>query len=278
MILRYCYHCLLILLTLPFLAPAATAQHTNFQSLERYLQEALDDTAMQDFEYVVKNVKHNIFWQQEGQENKYQSAYRRSTPFFRHLGRDDVPGFVFLIPYLESGWHPTRGKPSSDYGYWQMVSEVVAEIKTLDEASEGLRNSHPDEIRSNPALSTEAALIHLRRYYFYFRHVANFPEADAWLFAVTAFNWGAGNVKNLLQAMQQTPANNKKTIGFAAFYHHLFITSKQRPNDKSMRVALEYLPNLWNIALLLQPLQQTAQEVSENNAFTLKRSSSVSIP
>ncbi len=246
-----------LLLFLPALAYASIHQ-SAFQELDYYLHEAMDETAMSDFEQVTNAVKNNIFWKNKTGKNKYQNAYKRSYPFFQKLRRDDIPAFVFLIPSLESGWHPTKGNPASDYGYWQMVSEVVTEIKQLDEASDALRDAHPDKIRSDPELSTEAALIHIKRYYFYFRHVANFPEADAWLFSVTAFNWGAGNVKAMLEEVK---INNSgvSSISFAAFYHYLYQSSEMNPDDKSMRVALEYLPNLWNMALLLTPLENTHQ-------------------
>lgn len=253
-------------------------QPSAFAVLDAYLQEALDETARKDFSKVSQSVKHNIFWQQKGGNNKYQSAFRRSYPFFSKLLRDDVPNFVFLIPYLESGWQPTKGKPASDYGYWQMVSEVVAEIQQLDEASDALRKTHPDKVRSDPELSTEAALIHIKRYYFYFRHVARFSEADAWLFSVTAFNWGAGNVKAMLKEIS---AKKSVPVNFATFYHYLYKASQRHPEDKSMRVALEYLPNLLNMAELLEPLQAVKAHSAADSvkkALTLNKSSSVSTP
>lgn len=45
-----------------------------------------------------------------------------------------------------------------------------------------------------------------------------------------------------------------------------------------MRVALEYLPNLWNLALLVHTIQKEDHNYEENNALTLNRSASVSIP
>ena len=161
-----------------------------------------------------------------------------------------------------------------------MVEEVVAEIKLLDQASDKLRAAHPDAIRSDMELSTEAALIHLKRYYFYFRHVAKFPEADAWMLSVTAFNWGSGNVKALLAEIKTDTGAGKeigKVLTFSDFYHHLLTSSQKNPKDKSKRVALEYLPNLWNLALLVQTAQYQLGG-SENRALTLNRSSSVSIP
>lgn len=37
-----------------------------------------------------------------------------------------------LIPYMESQWQANKGDPKGDYGYWQLVLEVLNEIKTLD--------------------------------------------------------------------------------------------------------------------------------------------------
>jgi hypothetical protein len=242
------------------------------------VNSALSGEALVDFEAITAEVENNIFWKKKASANKYQAAFIRSSPLLKHLLRDDIPDFVFLIPYLESGWHPTKGQPSSDYGYWQMITDVVVEIKTLDQASDALRNAHPNDIRSDPELSTEAALIHLKRYYFYFRHVANFEEADAWLFSVTAFNWGSGNIKRTLVRMQDEGIGEDSALTFSDFYHYLFQSVKKHPKDKSMRVALEYVPNLWNIALLIETAQKSSQSDSENTALTLNRSSSVSIP
>ncbi len=256
----------------------------RFDSFGRYVNSALHGVALEDFEAITAEVENNIFWKKKARKNKYQDAFNRSAPYLNDLLRDDIPDFVFLIPYLESGWHAKKGKPPTDYGYWQLVNEVVEEIQTLDQASDALKNTHPDAIRSDPHLSTEAALIHLKRYYFYFRHVAKFEEADAWLFSVTAFNWGAGNVKRTLIKIQKNRADNESALTFSDFYHHLFLAAQQHPNDKSMRVALEYLPNLWNIALLIQTAQlehkgsDSPQTDSVNNALTLNKSASVSIP
>lgn len=223
-----------------------------------YIYSALSGTALENFESITAEVKNNIFWKGSARINKYQSAYKRSIPYLKNLRRDDIPDFIFLIPYLESGWRSSKGRKESDYGYWQLVVEVVDEIKTLDHASEILKITHSDNIRSHPILSTEAALIHIKRYFFYFRHVANFEEADAWLFAVVSYNWGAGNVKRALLKMQKEGVvdDDETDLSFSHFYHYLYQSSQKNPDDKSMRVALEYLPNLWNIALLIHAYQQ----------------------
>lgn len=265
---------LMLFLILPSLAfsQSTTMEDTHFTTLHRFITASLQGQGLEDFESVSNTVENNIFWKKAGAQNKYRLAYQRSEDFLNSLRRDDVPSFVFLIPALESGWNPTEGNPASDYGYWQMVTDVVTEIRSLDEASDELRSAEPDSIRSDPQLSTEAALIHLRRYYFYFRHVANFSETDAWLFAVTAFNWGSGNVKTLLAEMQTD--GSTAALSFADFYQYLYSKSIQSPDDKSMRVALEYLPNLWNIARLVHPNHSEALKTS----LTLSKSSSVSMP
>jgi len=229
----------------------------QFDSFNEYIYSALSGTALEDFEDITNEVKNNIFWKGNARINKYQSAYKRSIPHLKNLRRDDIPDFIFLIPYLESGWRSSKGRKKSDYGYWQLVVEVVDEIKTLDHASEVLKTTHADDIRSNPILSTEAALIHIKRYFFYFRYVANFEEVDAWLFAVVSYNWGVGNVKRaLLQMKKEDIVDDESALSFSQFYHYLFEASQINPDDKSMRVALEYLPNLWNISLLIQEYQK----------------------
>ena len=268
-----------LLLSTQLSAENIPSRALQFASFGTYVNSALTGVALEDFEAITAEVENNIFWKKKAKENKYQSAYKRSIPYLDKMLRDDIPDFVFLIPYLESGWHAKKGKVRSDYGYWQLVQEVVDEIQQLDQASDALKEAHPDAVRSDPDLSTEAALIHLKRYYFYFHHVANFDEADAWLFSVTAFNWGAGNIKRMLQQMQEEN-EYEEAISFSDFYHYLFEASQKQPKNRSMRVALEYIPNLWNIALLVQTAQQKhyPQLDAENKALTLNRSSSVSIP
>lgn len=235
----------------------AKKKYFKFDSFDLYVVSAIKGESLADFEEITAEVKNNIFWKTKRNNNKYQAAYKRSLPYLKKMFRDDVPDFVFLIPYLESGWRAKKGKKKSDYGYWQMVSEVVEEIKTLDHASKALKRAHPDKIRSNLKLSTEAAIIHLKRYYFYFRHVANFEEADAWLFSVTAYNWGAGNIKRaLLRMLKEKVVKDDSELSFSEFYHYLYKSSQNHPSDKSMRVALEYLPNLWNISLLIRDYQK----------------------
>ena len=42
-------------------------------------------------------------------------------------------------------------------------------------------------------------------------------------------------------------------INYSSFYHQLYKEVEKAPRDRSMRAALEYIPNLWNIALLIKP-------------------------
>lgn len=243
-----------------FICNSVSAErYFQFDSFDLYVVSAFSGKGLKDFETITADVKNNIFWRSKANKNKYEIAYTRSIPHLKKMFRDDIPDFIFLIPYLESGWQAKKGRKKTDYGYWQLVREIVTEIKTLNQASDALRNTHPDKIRSDPTLSTEVALIHLKRYYFYFRHVANFSEADAWFFSVTAYNWGVGNVKRALIKVSTEATNKGKgdlKLTFSDFYHYLYQQQKNKPKDISMRAALEYLPNLWNISLLIQSLQQ----------------------
>ncbi|HIQ07803.1 MAG TPA: hypothetical protein EYH35_05050 [Thiotrichaceae bacterium] len=246
----------LLLLMYLFFSPLVFAKHTDLLQLKlfkSYLQVSFQGRGREDFNVVSASVKNNISWQQRFRKNKYIRAYERSKNYLKQSFHSDSPRFVFLMPYLESGWKANKGRPSSDYCYWQMIYEVVEEIRYLNESSAALRQANPNEIRTNPKLSTEAALIHLRRYYFYFRHKESFSESDAWLFAMTAFNWGSGNVKALLAEMRGRHGLHSSEINYSNFYHQLYKEVEKAPRDRSMRVALEYIPNLWNIALLIKP-------------------------
>lgn len=219
-------------------------QHDLFKF---FLDHALRGKGKALFQKVSARVKNNITWQADGEENVYEQAFLRSYPFVRQVDLQGMPDIILLIPYLESLWGSTKGNPAGDYGYWQLVPEVLEEIQTLDYVPEILKTTDINTIRSDAKLSTLAAQVHLRRYWFYFNRVAKFPESDAWLLTITSYNWGAGNVKRLIAEMrdQGIPAS------FSNFYAYLYAKQQKNPKDKSMRAAVEYLPNLWNISQLL---------------------------
>lgn len=221
---------------------------SHHESLEAIIFLSLEGDGLDTFDGITAKVKNNIHWSSGKTVNPYIKAYQRCYPFLQSSKiRNKMPSFVFLIVYLESACRADVGNLNHDFGYWQMIPEVVDEIRQLPEASEALALASTHKVRISQTLSTEAAFIHLRRYYFYFRHVANFEDEDAWMFTLVAFNWGAGNVKRMLIDM----GNEGKERSFSAFYHYLVARSAVRRKDKSMRVAVEYIPNLWNIALLL---------------------------
>jgi len=229
----------------PSLKHTADYQHALFQY---FLDNSLRGKGKKTFDKVSKHVKNNITWQNSKGGNAYNAAYQRAFPFVKNHDLQGMPDIVLLIPYLESQWHGKRGDPAGDYGYWQMVPEVVAEIRTLDHAPAAIKKASPNKIRANATLSTQAAQLHLRRYYFYFAKVAGYPETDAWLLAISSYNWGAGNVKRLLASLESKGIK----ANYSNFYHALYKLQQATPNDISLRAAVEYVPNLWNIAQLLK--------------------------
>lgn len=222
--------------------------HKQHASFAFFLDNALHGKGRKDFLSVSKQVKNNITWRNEQGHNVYSDAFRRSWSFVRSLDLKGMPDSILLLAYLESQWHGHKGRTDGDYGYWQLVPEVIQEIQQLDYVPKRLRKADINSVRADARLSTEAAQIHLRRYYFYFANVAGFPESDAWLLTFTAFNWGAGNVKRLLAELQ---AEGIKA-NYANFYQRLYATHRKNPQDHSLRAAVEYVPNLWNIAQLLK--------------------------
>jgi hypothetical protein len=213
-----------------------------------FLQHSLSGSGQRDFEAVSQQVRNNIHWRDNQGRNAYNEAFRRSFPFIKRFDLQGMPDTVLLIPYMESQWHGKKGNKSADYGYWQLVPEVIREIQTLDYVAPEIRQANIDSVRANAFLSTRAAQVHLHRYYFYFAKVAGFSESDSWLFTLTAFNWGAGNVKRALADMQQKgiPAS------YSNFYHYLYRMHQSHPGDKSLTAAVEYVPSLWNIAGLIK--------------------------
>lgn len=221
----------------------------NYILFQHFINSSLKTSGKQDFQTISKQVKNNIFWKGHKGKNIYIDAFKRSYPIVKNFDkRADIPEIVFLIPYLESLWHSKSGKTSADYGYWQLVRNIVEEIQELPTTPNNIKKAHPDTIRSNPKLSTEVALLHLRRYYFHFAKVAKYSETDAWLFSMLSYNWGAGNVKRMLAEMQK----KKIPTNFSSFYHYLYKKHLAHKNNKSMKAAVEYLPSLWNIAKVIR--------------------------
>lgn len=229
----------------PSLQQLARKHHDLFQY---FLDNSLEGDGKKTFQKVAKKVRNKIGWRDDGGSNDYNEAFRNSWSFVKSVDLQGMPDTIMLIPYLESQWHGKRGRKSGDYGYWQLIPEVIKEIQTLDYVSAEIRRSSIDAIRADALMSTQAAQVHLHRYHFYFANVAGFSESDAWLLTFTAFNWGAGNVKRLIAAMEEQGVK----ANFSTFYQHLYAKHQKNPGDRSLRAAVEYVPKLWNIAQLIK--------------------------
>ncbi|HFC93420.1 MAG TPA: hypothetical protein ENJ51_11485 [Leucothrix mucor] len=240
-----------------FIIPDAIKKNTRANYAERshiifqyFLKNSLRSKGGKDFESVIKRVKNRIFWKQNKQkQNLFVDAFQRSYPQIKHYQiPSDVPHMVLLMPYLESLWRAKAGDPSKDYGYWQLLNAIVKEIKELSSTPPYLKKLSTNKIRSHHKLSTTVALIHLKRYYFYFHNVSGFSKTDAWLFSIVSYNWGAGNVRRMLHKMKQ----KKIKRSFSSFYHYLYQKQEMDKDNKSLRSAVEYLPHLWNIAQVIR--------------------------
>jgi hypothetical protein len=229
----------------PSLTHLAARHHDLFTF---FLDNALHGKGKKDFLRVAKRVKSNIAWRDGSGNNAYNDAFRRSQAFVKTLDLQGMPDSIMLIPYLESQWHAKRGETSGDYGYWQLTPDVLREIQTLDYVPARLKTTGINKLRSDASLSTQAAQVHLHRYHFYFANVAHYAESDAWLLTFTAFNWGAGNVKRMMADLESEGIE----ANFANFYHRLYTTHQANPTDISLRAAVEYVPNLWNIAQVIK--------------------------
>lgn len=215
-----------------------------------FVEESLRSRGQKDFEKVTKRVRNRIFWKTgKQQKNVFLDAFHRSYPKVKHYKLPkDIPQIVLLIPYLESLWQAKAGKPSKDYGYWQLLNSVVHEIKELPTTPVYLKKMSINKIRTHHKFSTTVALLHLRRYYFYFHKIKGFSKTDSWMFSMLAYNWGSGNVRRLLIKMKR----NNIALNFSNFYHYLYKKHKANKQDRSLRAAVEYLPHLWNIAQVIQ--------------------------
>lgn len=223
------------------------AQH-QYNQFKSFLDQSLYGKGKATFQKMSAQVKTNIHWRNGKGKNDYNEAFRRSHEFFKSVDLHGMPPTILLLAYMESQWQGKRGKKAADYGYWQLTPEVLREIQTLDYVPKNLRKANLNTLREDPNLSTMAALVHLRRYYFYFSKVAGYSESDAWLLTFTSFNWGAGNVKRMLAEMQRKGIK----ADFSNFYDYLYNTYQKNKGDRSMKAAVQYVPSLWNIAQLLK--------------------------
>lgn len=233
--------------SIPQAASSRAFAHRQHDLFQYFLTTSLHGAGRETFLKITQKTRNNIQWRNKQGFNVYQDAFARSWPFMERVDLQGMPDIILLIPYIESLWHGNKGTKAGDYGYWQLVRSVVEEIQGLHYVPAEIRHTNPDQLRADPLLSTRVAQIHLRRYYFYFAKVAKFSEGDAWLFTITAYNWGAGNVKRMLAEMEEQGIPRD----FANFYHYLYTAAQRNPKDHSLQTALEYLPSLWNIAQLI---------------------------
>lgn len=240
-----------------FIVPDKIKKNTRDHYAERahvvfkyFLKKSLRSDGKKDFEKVIKRVRNRIFWKlDKKKKNVFIDAFHRSYPIVkRYKLPAKVPQMILLIPYLESLWRAKAGKPSRDYGYWQLLRSIVAEIKKLPTTPAYLKKMNINKIRSQHKASTAVALLHLRRYYFYFHHIAKFKKTDAWMFSMLSYNWGAGNVKRLLIKMKK----KKIKLNFSNFYHYLYQKHQANKDDRSLKTAVDYLPHLWNISQVIR--------------------------
>ncbi len=215
---------------------------------KHFISRSLQGKGKIAFNKITKKTKNNIFWKGKRHKNIYLDAFQRSYPSVkRYKIRKDIPEIVLLIPYLESLWQAKSGDPAADYGYWQLILPIVKEIQKLPTSPDSIKKVSANKIRSSSTLSTKVALLHLRRYYFYFAKVAKYNETDAWMFAILSYNWGAGNVKRILIKMKHRGIRRT----FSNFYYFLYKKHKADKKNRSLKAAVEYLPSLWNIAKVI---------------------------
>ncbi|WP_020560553.1 transglycosylase SLT domain-containing protein [Thiofilum flexile] len=234
--------------------PAKTSDLTLKKLAERhaalfdyFVKNSLQGKGKKVFNKVKAKVATNMRWLNSARTNDYNEAFKRSYPFVSTYDLKGMPDSIFLLAYMESQWHGKRGNKSADYGYWQMVPEVLSELKTLPYLPSKIRGGHLNKIREHELLSTQAAQAHLHRYHFYFAKVAQYSETDSWLLTFTAFNWGAGNVKRLMEQV----VNDGLEANYSNFYYYLYQLYQKTPDDRSLRAAVEYVPKLWHLAQLI---------------------------
>ncbi|MFN4263248.1 MAG: LysM peptidoglycan-binding domain-containing protein [Thioalkalivibrionaceae bacterium] len=117
----------------------------------------------------------------------------RAEPWVEHLldelERRDLPGELFLVPIVESGFAPEATSPSRAAGIWQFMPATGAHF--------GLKQTADFDGRRDVFASTDAAFEYLESLHARF---------DDWALALAAYNFGQGNVARAIEANQQAGA------------------------------------------------------------------------
>lgn len=117
----------------------------------------------------------------------------RAEPWVEYLldelERRELPGELFLVPLIESGFAPRATSASGAAGIWQFMPATGAYF--------GLRQTADFDGRRDVFASTEAALDYLESLH------ARFED---WSLALAAFNFGQGNVARAMEANQRAGA------------------------------------------------------------------------
>ena len=111
----------------------------------------------------------------------------RAEPWVEYLLEEiesrNLPGELFLVPLIESGFAPRATSASGAAGIWQFMPATGAHF--------GLRQTPDFDGRRDVFASTEAALEYLETLH------ARFED---WPLALAAFNFGQGNVARAMEA------------------------------------------------------------------------------
>lgn len=116
-------------------------------------------------------------------------SLERSEPWAEYLlselKRRNLPGELFLVPLIESGFSARATSPSGAAGIWQFMPATGAHY--------GLRQTTDFDGRRDVFASTDAALDYLESLYNRF---------GDWQLVLAAFNYGQGNVARAMEANQ----------------------------------------------------------------------------
>ena len=119
--------------------------------------------------------------------NVIHVSLNRAEPWVEHLlaelDRRNMPGELFFVPLIESGFAPNAVSPSGAVGIWQFMPATGAHF--------GLRQNGNFDGRRDVFASTEAALDYLE--------ILHRRFGD-WSLALAAFNYGQGNVARAIEA------------------------------------------------------------------------------
>jgi membrane-bound lytic murein transglycosylase D len=182
---------------------------------------------------------------QRGQADKFREGLVRSGAWVDYIERAfeaaGVPKEIGALPHVESSFDPTARSFVGAAGMWQFMASTGRRYMRID--------ALVDE-RLDPERASDAAALLMRH---------NFEVTESWPLAITAYNHGAGGMRNAIRQVgtrdiaRIVAEYRSRTFGFASrnFYVSLLAALDVRNQAESYFGKLERHPPRSNAVIAL---------------------------